>query len=201
MEKLKQIITKNLSVFLLFCIIYTLTGCSLSKAEIDPQKSCSEILKYEELVKYYATIQNISEEQSMGDLYKMGIEKDIPEDRNEPTYRILYTPIKDKERMYDVDFLVETKEVSSNWEIIDIKYAWMKDSKDSDLLFLGTIALWVRKEKGIEYSINGDLCEGSDTALRIKCTKKDKEITIVSALDVESKRNREIYIHGEMYFR
>ncbi|MCI8608830.1 MAG: hypothetical protein HFE73_04225 [Firmicutes bacterium] len=172
----------------LVCITCTLYGCSFNEPEVELHQHCSNKLNYEELVQYVA------------DLYKIGIAEGISQEKNEHTYRILYTPIKDGKEIYEAGFLVETKETNSDWEIINIKYGWVKDAADSEVRFLGALALWPRDTKGIEYSINGDLCKVSEVELKIDEEKKNKGIMIYSSTETEVKNNRYIFFHDTVYF-
>lgn len=192
---------KKIVVYFMLFIICALCSCSHNNTETEVQRHSSSALKYDEVVQYCAKLQGLSEEDSISELHKAGIEKDIPENNNERTYRFLYAPIKENEKICELIFLVGTKEVNPDWEMIDIGYAWVNEPEDSKLLFIGAVSLWIREEKGIEYAVNGALCKVSDmAALETKTNRKSKEITIYTRSEAEVKKVAEIYNHDTIYF-
>ncbi len=193
-------------VLLFTAVVVLIVMVVVSKGNLKEPESAeliqetSDVMTMDQLVKEYAQIKSISEEEAEKRINS--IEGMHENETGKETYRILPTSEKDKENLYDIIFYAETEESEQGWKIKKIAFGEILSRENDKLRYLGDINFWIRGEREIEYSIDGDLYKISDSEIDVSASSRNGRGTIsfTPVSDKKLKSKGYLDLHGTKEF-
>lgn len=123
----------------------------------------SEELNYEGLVQYYAEQHGVSAKEAKMAINRMRILEKESDETEEIKYRVLTIPLS-AECQYEpiLELYVETSSGVDDWKISRIKgSSFVGEINDDSWQFAGNVAFWLREDRRVEYTVNGDFGKNS----------------------------------------
>ena len=166
-----MIMKKVMLICLSLILILSMTICSsYADAGESSEYKKSEILTYEELVRYHAEKKGLSEQEAISDLAQKGIVEQNGNSRATGTRYQIFTQSVKVNASYkpEIDFYCEVSYWNSYWGIVGIYNVELNRTYNGmTKRFDGTVKYWLRSAYQIEWVINGDFYNYGTTTTSI----------------------------------
>jgi len=191
--------------FLLFMAVLVLivivSKCNLKEpASAELTQETGDVMTIDQLIKEYAQTKSISDEEAKNKINS--IESIHRNETGKETYRILLTSEEDKGNLYDIIFYVKTEERKQDWKIKEIAFGEIVSRENDKMRYLGNINFWIRGDRKIEYSVDGDLYKISDSEIDVDTSSHNGSGTIsfTPVSDTKLKSKEYLSIQGTKEF-
>ncbi len=197
---MKKYVLLFTAVVVLIVIVVVSKGNLKEPESAELIQETSDVMTMDQLVKEYAQIKSISAEEAEGRINS--IEGTHGNETGKETYRILPTSVKDKDELYYILFYATTEENELDWKIKEIAFGEILSKENNKLRYLGNINFWIRGEREIEYSIDGNLYKISDSEIDVStsCHNDRGTISFTSVSDKKLKSKGYLSVQGTKHF-
>lgn len=201
-KKLEKRNVKKFLIFvsccILFCTLLAVCRCTgedgVQENKLEPV--ISDAMDYETLKGYYSKKREVSLNDAEETLEQMGLTKE-----NGETYRVVTQIIQsNSDCKLFAEFYLKTLESQESWSVEKIQAsALFCNIGQEDGVFLGDFTCWLRGQKYIEYSLNGDVYLMQGMQNNVVCDR-EVEVDMISlsfyiTKDVKEETIGYVYIH------